>query len=111
MDLPNLENYPVYILNMVPELCDEGNISLPEQITSNELLPYNLYAPNIEHHVPLVSTESVLPVTSRTNNDKILVKKFLPKKNKLHTTVNNNNNFELVIGSLVNYLTTFDVHK
>lgn len=98
MDLPNLENYPVYILNMVPELSDEGNI-LPEQITSNDSLPYNFYVPNIEHHVPLLSTESVLPVTSQTSNDKILVKKLLPKKTKPHTTVNNDNNIELVIGS------------
>lgn len=104
MDLPNLENYPVYILNMVPELSDEGNISLPEQITSNESLPYNFYVPNIEHHVPLLSTESVQPVTSRTSNDKILDKKLLPKKTKLNTTVNNNNNFELVIGSYLSKL-------
>lgn len=70
MDLQNLENYPVYILNVVPELSEENNLQIPTQIASGESLSYNYYVPNVEDHAPLVNTEINPPVVSRKMNTK-----------------------------------------
>lgn len=93
MDLPNIENYPVYILNVVPELSDEGNLQIPEQITSNEPLPYNFYIPNVEHHTPILNTDSVQDVI-RTSNNKILANKLFHKKTIQDTALNHNQHFK-----------------
>lgn len=96
MDLPNLDNFPVYILNVVPELSDENNIQIPQQLTSDEHVPYNFYVPSMEHQVPILSTESVPPVVTRINN-KVPTKKLLHEKPVQNTILNHNQNFELVI--------------
>lgn len=88
MDLPNLENYPVYILNVVPEISDEDNLQIPQQITPSEPLPYNFYVPNIEHQAPILNTDNVQEIVPRTSNNKALGSKLLSKKNVQNTTYN-----------------------
>jgi len=96
MDLPNLENYPVYILNVVPELSEEGNIQMSQQITSSEPMSYNFYVPSVEHHVPILNKESIPLTVPRKSNAK-LIKKLPYKKTVLNKVVNNDKHFELVI--------------
>jgi hypothetical protein len=70
MDLQNLDNYPVYILNVVPELSEESNPQMSQQINSDEPLAYNFYLPNVEDHTTMVNREIILPVDSRKNKSK-----------------------------------------
>lgn len=93
MDLPNLENYPVYII--VPDLSEESNLQIPQQITSSEPLSYNFYIPNVEHHVPLVNEESVQPIVSRKKKRKPTKK--LSYEKIVHNTINDVQIVELVI--------------
>lgn len=76
MDLPSLENYPMYILNVVPEFPEENVVQCPQQITSSESLSYNFFVPNVDHHVPLSNTQSVSSIVSLKNKTKSI------KKNK-----------------------------
>jgi len=103
MDLQNLENYPVYILNVIPELTEESNVQLPQQINSEELMSYNFYVPNVDHQVPTVSTECVLPIVSHTNSTKP-IKKISYDKTIHHSATKNNPPIELVINRLKKYL-------
>lgn len=96
MDLQNLENYPVYILNVVPELSEEATIQIPQQISSNEPLSYNFYVPNVEHHIPILNQESVQQVIPRKKNPKS-IKKLSYEKPICNTAEINNQNLELVI--------------
>lgn len=89
MDLPNLENYPVYILNVVPELTEENNVELPQQITSSQPLSYNFYIPPVEHQDPMLSTETVSTIVSQKNKTKQIKKISHKKKPPKVTTVNN----------------------
>lgn len=93
MDLPNLENYPVYVLNVVPEPSGEGILQIPQQITSSVSLPYNFYVPNIEHHTPILNTDSVQEVI-QTSNNKIFVDRVLQKKTVQDTALNHNQYFK-----------------
>lgn len=96
MDLLNLENYPVYILNVVPELSEEGNMQMPQQITSSEPMSYNFYVPSVEHDVPILKKESAPPAIPRKNNVK-LIKKLSYEKTIPNKVVNNDKHSELVI--------------
>lgn len=93
MDSQNLENYPVYILNVIPELTEETNVQLPHQMTSGELMSYDFYVPNIDHQVPTVSTECVPPIISHTNSTKS-IKKISYDKTIHHLAINNNQSTE-----------------
>lgn len=95
MDLQNLENYPVYILNVVPELSEETNVQIPQQITANEPLSYNFYVPNVEQHVPVLNQESVQQVISQNNINKSIKKQY--EKPIHNTDAVNNQKMELVI--------------
>jgi len=99
MDLPNLENYPVYILNVVPELSEEGNIQMPQQITSSKPISYNFYVPSVEHHVPILNKESVPPTVPRKSNAK-LIKKLPYEKTVPIKAVNNDKHFKLVTATV-----------
>lgn len=96
MDLQNLENYPVYILNVVPELSEETNVQIPQQITSNEPLSYNFYVPNVEQHMPVLNQESVQHVISQKNINKSIKKQFYDKPTH-NTDAVKNQKIELVI--------------
>lgn len=96
MDLQNLENYPVYILNVMPELTEESNVQQPQQMTSGELISYNFYVPNVDHQVPILNAESVPPIVSHTNTTKS-IKKLTFDKTIHHLAVKNNQSIELVI--------------
>lgn len=102
MDLSNLENYPVYILNVIPEISDEGNIQIPQQITSNEQLAYNFYIPDAEHHIPSSTTENVQQiVTPQQNNNIKSIRTSLSYEKIVHdTAANNKQDFKLVIVNL-----------
>lgn len=65
-----MENYPVYILNVIPELSEEDNPQIPQQVTSGGQLSYNYYVPNVEDHAPMVNTEIIPPVSPRKMNTK-----------------------------------------
>jgi len=97
MDIPNIDNYPVYILNVGPELTTEGNIEIPQQISCNEPLPYNFYVPNnIEDDVTILNTECGVPNVSQMNN-KLPTKKLLHEQTAQNTIINNDQSFELVV--------------
>lgn len=87
MDLQNLENYPVYILNVVPELSEESNPQMSQQITSDEPLAYNFYVPNVEDHSTMVNRETILPVNSRKNSNKSA--RQLPYRKTVHNVAGN----------------------
>jgi len=106
MDLPNLENYPVYILNVVPELSEGGDVQMPRQITTSEPMSYDFYIPNVEHHVPMLNEEGVVPIVSQ-NSDVKSIKKLSYKKTAPNEGVNNNRRFELVISHIPNTLVAF----
>ncbi|KAF0769931.1 Uncharacterized protein FWK35_00002689 [Aphis craccivora] len=93
MDLQNLENYPVYILNVMPELTEESNVQQPQQMTSGELISYNFYVPNVDHQVPILNAESVPPIVSHTNITKS-IKKLTFDKTIHHLAVKNNQSIE-----------------
>ncbi|CAH1709762.1 uncharacterized protein LOC114124648 [Aphis gossypii] len=93
MDLQNLENYPVYILNVIPEVTEESNVQQPQQMTSGELLSYNFYVPNVDHQVPILNAESVPPIVSHTNTTKS-IKKLTFDKTIHHSAVKNNQSIE-----------------
>lgn len=94
MDLQNLENYPVYILNVIPELTEENNVQLSQQITSGELITsYNFYVPNVDHQVPIASTECVPSIVSNTNSTKS-IKKLSYVKSIHHSAVKDNQSTE-----------------
>lgn len=84
MELPNLENYPMYILSVVPELSDENNVQCPQQMTSSEPLSYNFFVPNVDHHVPLLNTQtqSVSSIVSIKNKNKKQVHQIKAGHNK-----------------------------
>ncbi|XP_050422612.1 uncharacterized protein LOC126834604 [Adelges cooleyi] len=52
MDLPSMENYPVYVINVVPELTEEASIEVPIQLASSQTPSFNFYVPSIEQHNP-----------------------------------------------------------
>lgn len=89
MDLQNLEDYPVYILNVIPELTEESDVQLPQQMTSGELMNYNFYVPNEDNHVPILDAECVLPIISHTNNTKSNKKLCYDKTVQCSTAKNN----------------------
>lgn len=93
MDLQNLENYPVYILNVMPELTEESNVQQPQQMTSGELISYDFYVPNVDHQVPILNAESVPPIVSHTNTTKS-IKKLTFDKTIHHLAVKNNQSIE-----------------
>ncbi|KAE9530518.1 hypothetical protein AGLY_010980 [Aphis glycines] len=93
MDLQNLENYPVYILNVIPEVTEESNVQQPQQMNSGELLSYNFYVPNVDHQVPILNAESVPPIVSHTNTTKS-IKKLTFDKTIHHSAVKNNQSIE-----------------
>ncbi|XP_015366704.1 PREDICTED: uncharacterized protein LOC107163681 [Diuraphis noxia] len=93
MDLQNLENYPVYILNVIPELTEESNVQLPQQINSGELMSYNFYVPNVDHQVPTVSTECIPPIVSHTNSTKS-IQKISYDKTIHHSAIKNDQSTE-----------------
>lgn len=106
MDLPNLENYPMYILNVVPELSEENNIQCQPQITSNEPLSYNFYVPNVEHHVPLLRSDNDPPIVSLKTKTK--TKSSKKQQKHVHiTAVNNKQHFELVF--TINIIKTIQI--
>lgn len=91
--MSNLDNYPVYILNVVPELPEQSHVDIPQHITSSQPLSYNFYVPPVEHQDTILNTEGSTPLVSQKNNTKsinnVLHKKTLPK-----TQVNNPTNIE-----------------
>lgn len=98
MDLPNLENYPVYILNVVPELCEDGTIQIPQQITAGEpMSSYDFYVPSVEHHDQIMTEESVPPPMVHQKSNAKSIKKLSYEKTALNKAVNNDKHFELVI--------------
>lgn len=101
MDLQNLENYPVYVLNVIPELTEESNAQLPHQMTSGELMSYNFYVPSVHHQVPTVSTECVQPIVCHTSPTKS-TKKLSYDKTIHHSAIENNQSTELVINCITN---------
>lgn len=107
MDLQNLENYPVYILNVVPELSEETNVQIPQQITSNEPLSYNFYVPNVEQHMPLLDQESVQQVISQNNINKSIKKQSYEKAVVHKSGAVNNQKIELVIQTKILLITSF----
>jgi hypothetical protein len=100
MDLQNVENYPVYILNVIPELTEENNVQLPQQMTSRELISYNFYVPNADHQVPILNAECVPSIVSHTNTTKP-IKKLSFDKTIHHSAVKNNQSIELVINVIL----------
>jgi len=100
MDLQNLENYPVYILNVVPELTEESNVQLPQPMNSGELMSYNFYVPNVDHHVPMLNAECNLPIVSQRNTTKS-IKKLSYDKTVQHSTVKSNQSSKLVINYII----------
>lgn len=103
MDLQNLENYPVYILNVVPELSEETNVQIPQQITSNEPLSYNFYVPNVEQHMPVLNQESVQQVISQNSINKPIKKQSYEKPIHNSDAVNNQK-IELVIQNKISLM-------
>lgn len=106
MDLQNLENYPVYILNVVPELSEETNVQIPQQITPNEPLSYNFYVPNVEQHMPVLNQESVQHVISQNNINKSMKKQSYEKPVHNSDAVNNQK-IELVIQTKILLMIAF----
>jgi len=100
MDLQNVENYPVYILNVIPELTEENNVQLPQQMTSGELISYNFYVPNADHQGPILNAECVPSIVSHTNTTKS-IKKLSFDKTIHHSAVKNNQSIELVINVIL----------
>lgn len=94
MDLSNLENYPVYILNVVPELSEEGNIQIPQQLNSSDPLSYSYFVPNIEQQVPILSSEIGPSIVSHKKITKSIKKSY--EKNVQRTPADSNLNVKLV---------------
>lgn len=97
MDLSNLENYPVYILNADPEISDEVNVQIPQQITFNEQLAYNFYVPNEDHHIPTLSTENIQQIATQQSNNIKSIKTLSYEKIVRDTAANNDQDFKLVV--------------
>lgn len=91
----------MYILNVIPELTEESNVQLPQQMASGELMSYNFYVPNVDHQVPTVSTECVSPIISHTNSTKSITK-ISHDKTIHHPAIKNNQSTELVINCITN---------
>jgi len=82
-------------------MTEENNVQLPQQINSGELMSYNFYVPNVDHQVPIVSTEYVPPIVSHSNSTKS-IKKISYDKTIHHSAIKNNPSTELVIKRLTN---------
>ncbi|VVC32051.1 Hypothetical protein CINCED_3A009552 [Cinara cedri] len=94
MDVSNLDYYPMYILNVIPELSDDGNVQIPQQILSNGQLPYSCFIPNTEHHITTLSTENVQQIVPQQNNNIKSIKTLSYEKKVHDTAANNDINFK-----------------
>ncbi|XP_050539479.1 uncharacterized protein LOC126904473 isoform X2 [Daktulosphaira vitifoliae] len=106
MEISNLENYPVYILNVTPELSQDTNVESSMPMTTCETSSYNFYIPTVEQlhqrcNVINTSLNSVKQKNKRVG--------LLPQSKTIQKVLKNNFNQSLKTEEVISDKTIADL--